>query len=255
MTAAILRTRMSDAERDTRVHLAAAFRAAHFLGWNDSIYNHIAARVPDEPDAFLMNPMGLNWREVQARDLIKSDFDGNYRSPTTRRLAPAGFNFHSAILRDVPNVHCTLHVHAQPVVIVSALEQGLQLFDQGSCVLHDDLAYHDFEGLAQEEEEAPRIIADLGGKRAMIMRNHGGLTVGRTIGEAFYFMQRLVDACDLHARLLATGAAARPVSAQVAAFTKSQIEQRRKGAPYGEIDWAAQVRLAEQLDPAFRALE
>lgn len=256
MTAApaILRNSISESEAETRINLAAAFRVAHHLGWNDTINNHIAAKIPGEPDAFLMNPLGLGWHEVCAGDLIKSDFNGNYLSATSRTLAPAGYNFHSAILRDMPNVHCTLHIHARPVVVVSAMEDGLQYYDQGSCVLYNDIGYHDFEGLAQEAEEAPRIIADLGEKHALMMRNHGGLTVGRTIGEAFYFMKRLVDSCEVQAQLMQSGARTRTVPEDVQKFTKSQMDKRRAGKPYGRLDWDMYFRLADQIDPGFKRL-
>ena len=256
MTAApaLLRNSITDAEAETRIALAAAFRVAHHLGWNDTINNHIAAKVPDEPDAFLMNPVGLGWHEIRACDLIKSDYDGNYRTETTNKLAPAGFNFHSAILKEMPQVNCTLHIHASPVVVVSAMEDGFKYFDQGACALYDDLGYHDFEGLAQEEEEAPRIIADLGQKHALMMRNHGALTVGATIGEAFYFMRRLVDACDVQAKLMMSGAKVRTVSEDVQKFTKTQMNKRRAGKPYGRLDWDMYFRLADKLDPDFKTL-
>ncbi len=257
MTAApaLLRNSISDAETKTRVTLAAAFRVAHHLGWNDTINNHIAAKIPGEPGVFLMNPVGLGWHEVRACDLIKSDFDGNYQHETPHRLAPAGFNFHSAILRELDHVNCTLHVHATPLVVVSAMEEGFKFFDQGACALYDDLGYHDFEGLAQEEEEAPRIIADLGPRHALMMRNHGALTVGATIGEAFYFMRRLVDSCDVQAKLMMSGTPVRTVSEDIQKFTKSQMNKRRDGKPFGRLDWEMYFRLAEKLDPDFKTLK
>ena len=245
-----LRNAVSDAEWETRVDLAAAFRVAHHLGWNNTINNHIAARVPGEPDHFLMNPVGLGWHEIKASDLIKSDWSGNYLSETTMTLAPAGFNFHSAILREKRNLNCTFHIHPLAAVLVSAMEDGLMFYDQSSCSLYGQVSYHDFEGLAQEKDEAPRIIADLGDNFAMIMRNHGALTVGRTIGEAFSYMRRLVGACEVQSRLLACGVKLRKVPQDVLEFTKSQMDARHPGKPYGELDWKMYRRLAEQLDPA-----
>ncbi len=246
------RNSMSETERETRIHLAAAFRVAHHLGWNDTINNHIAARVPDEPDAFLMNPIGLGWHEIKASDLIKSDFDGNYRSETDMKLAPAGFNFHSAIIRDKPEINCTIHAHQLPIVLVSAMEDGLIYYDQSSCALYGDVAYHDFEGLAEEADEAPRIIADLGDKYTMIMRNHGALSVGRTIGEAFSYMRRLVHACEVQSRLLASGVKVTAIPEAIVAHTKSQQFQKFAGKPIGALDWKMYLRLAEQLDPDFK---
>jgi len=248
-----LRSNVSEAEWETRVNLAAAFRVAHHFGWNNTINNHIAARVPDEPDAFLMNPVGLGWHEIRASDLIKSDFQGNYRSETSMRLAPAGFNFHSAILREKTNLACTFHIHPLAVVLVAATQDGLQFFDQSSCALYKEVAYHEFEGIAQEKDEAPRIIADFGDKYAMIMWNHGALTVGRTIGEAFAYMRRLIGACEVQSRLMTSGVKLRPITKEVLEFTKSQIDNRHPDKPYGELDWKMYLRLAEKIDPEFKS--
>lgn len=244
---------MSEAERKTRIELAAAFRVAYHLGWNNTANNHIAARVPDEPNTFLMNPMGLGWHEIRASDFIKSDFDGNYLTETDMKLAPAGYNFHSCILRMMEHINCTLHVHAPGIVHVSALEEGLMYFDQGSCALHGELNYHDFEGLAQEEDEGPRIVRDLGEGHVLLMRNHGGLTVGRTIAEAFCYMRRLVDACEVQSRVLSMNATPRQVPQEIVEFTKSQMSARHPGKPYGEREWPMYFRLAGQLDPNFRS--
>jgi ribulose-5-phosphate 4-epimerase/fuculose-1-phosphate aldolase len=242
---------ISDAEWDTRVQLAAAFRVAYHLGWNDRITNHITARVPDE-DAFLMNPHGLSWHEVTASNLVKADFSGKILSDTAFKLAPAGLNFHSAILKNQPHLACVIHTHTTAGVVVSALKSGLMILDQTGCALHDEVAYHEFEGYAQEKDEAKRIIADMDGKLALIMWNHGLLTVGRTIGEAFAYMRKLVDACDLQVKVMATGGEIRQVPKQALTFTRQQIMEKRGNKPYGDLEWQMYMRLAEQLDPAFR---
>ena len=243
---------VSEAEWETRVNLAAAFRIAHHLGWNNTIRNHITARVPDAPDAFLMNPMGLGWHEVTASSLLKIALDGTVLTPAALAPAPAGLNFHSAILRAKPGLACTLHVHPLDGVVVSATRQGLTHVDQGGCSLYGEVAYHDFEGIAQEEDEGPRIVADLGDKQAMIMLNHGLLSVGRTIGEAFSTMVRLTTACTLQVKLMAAGADIRHLPEDIVRHTHAQMAARRGNKPEGELDWQMYLRLADQLDPGFR---
>lgn len=248
-----LRPQTGDAEWNARVELAAAFRVAYHLGWNQTARNHIAARLTDEPEHFLMNPAGLGWHEVTASSLLKVHVDGTVVSETDRKPAPAGLNFHSCILRMVPELNCTLHIHEPSGVAVSAVEGGLRHYDQSSCAIYGDVAYHDFEGLAQDEDEGPRIVSDLGGKHAMIMANHGLLTVGRTVGEAFAYMQRLVSACELQVKMMSLNAKPREVRADIAQHTYDQMTARRGNKPFGDQDWEMYMRLAEKLDPGFRS--
>lgn len=249
--ASSLQDRVSAAEWATRVELAAAFRIGHHLGWNDSIRNHIAARVPDAPDTFLMNPRGPGWHEIRASDLIKADMDGNILSVGGLAPGVAGFNFHRCILRMRPDLHCTLHTHETNGVVVSAMPQGLEFYDQTSAALWGRVSYHDFEGLAEAPDEGPRIVADLGRNHAMILRNHGLLTVGRNIGEAVTYMAALVDACEIQVRLHSTGVAAEKLSDALCEKTGRQLRRQRDDTPYGALDWQMYLRLAERLDPGF----
>jgi len=246
------KSEVSEAQWDARVNLAAAFRIAYHLGWNSTIRNHITARVPDAPDTFLMNPMGLGWHEITASSLLQIDLDCKILTPTNLKPAPAGLNFHSAILRAKPDLACTLHVHPLDGIVVSATKQGLIYVDQGGCSLYGDIAYHDYEGLAQDEEEGPRIVADLGDKHAMIMWNHGLLTVGRTIGEAFSTMVRLTAACSVQVKLMTAGADIRHLPQEIVEHTNAQMTARRGNKSGGELDWQMYLRQAEQLDPGFR---
>jgi len=248
---ATLRDRVSEAEWTARVELAAAFRAAYHFGWNRTISNHFTARLPDRHEHFLMNPRGLGWHEITAADLVKLDLDGKVLSDTELLPGPAGLNFHSAILRAKPELACTMHVHPLQGVVVSALDEGLQFFDQESCAIYGQVSYHEFEGLAEEKDEAPRIIADLGGKFTMIMRNHGLLSVGRTIGEAFTYMEKLLRACDTQVRIMSTGGSARRVPVEVLEHTYRQMEARRGNQPAGELEWKMYQRLVQRLDPSF----
>ncbi len=251
--AAARKSEVSDSEWETRVNLAAAFRIAHHLDWNDTVRNHIAARVPDAPDTFLMNPMGLGWHEVTASSLLKIGLDGSVLTPTALKPAPAGLNFHSAILRARPELACTLHVHPLDGVVVSATRQGLIYVDQGGCSLYGEVAYHDYEGLAQEADEGPRIVADLGDRHAMILRNHGLLSVGRTIGEAFVYMVRLTTACAVQVKLMTARADIRPLPEEILGHTHAQMAARRGDKPEGDLDWQMYLRLADRLDPGFRS--
>jgi ribulose-5-phosphate 4-epimerase/fuculose-1-phosphate aldolase len=223
------------AEWETRVELAAAFRAAYHYGWNRGINNHMTARLPDGSGHFLMNPRGI----------------GKILSNTDLRPGPAGLNFHSAILRAKPEINCTIHVHPMQGVIVSALEGGLQFYDQESCAIYGQVSYHEFEGLAQEADEAPRIIHDLGAKFTMIMENHGLLTVGRTIGEAFTYMDKLLRACETQVRILSTGVPARHVPREICEHTAQQMAERQGNRPAGELEWQMHMRMMRQLDPSF----
>jgi ribulose-5-phosphate 4-epimerase/fuculose-1-phosphate aldolase len=248
---ASVRGMVSDSEWETRVELAAAFRAAYHFGWNRTISNHMTARLPGKPNQFLMNPRGLGWHEITASDLIKLDFDGNVLSETELMPGPAGLNFHSAILKAKPEIDCTIHLHAMQGVVVSALDEGLRFYDQDSCTIYGQVSYHDFEGLAEEKDEAPRIIADLGDRFTMIMRNHGLLTVGRTIGEAFIYMDKLLHACETQMRIMSTGGKAREVSKEVCEHTFRQMEARRGSKPSGELEWKMYMRMMQRLDPSF----
>lgn len=247
-----LKSRVSAAEWETRVELAAAFRIAHHLGWNDRLVNHITARVPDQPDCFLMNPHGLGWHEVTASSLVKADFDGRILSDGDVELAPAGLNFHSAILRANRDVSCVVHTHPMAGVVISATQCGLKILDQTGCALHGQVAYHAFEGYASERDEAPRIVSDLGHRKAMIMWNHGLLTVGRSIGEAFAYMRRLITACELQERVMALGTPVREIPDDVLEFTRRQIDKRHAGKPYGMPEWRMSLRLADRLYPDHR---
>jgi ribulose-5-phosphate 4-epimerase/fuculose-1-phosphate aldolase len=247
-----VRGKVSDAEWDARVNLAAAFRVGTHLGWNFGNRNHMTLRIVDEPQHFLMNAQNFGWHEITASNLLKVDLQGRVLTDTDMTPGPAGLNFHSALLRANASLASTMHIHPVDGVVVSAMEEGLMFFDQGSCSVYGQVAYHDFEGLADEKDEAPRIVAELGGRFTMIMRNHGLLSVGRTIGEAFTYMASLVNACGTQVRLMSTGARLKPLSREVCEHTSGQIQGRAKDKPRGDIEWKMYLRLAEQLDPSFR---
>lgn len=246
-----LRGKVSEAEWDARVELAAAFRMCVARGWNNTTGNHMTARVPDQPDHFLMNASDFAWDEITASNLLKLDLDGNVVSDTDLKPRPAGLNFHSAIQREMPQMACSLHLHPTAGVVVSAVEEGLIFFDQGSCSLYGQVAYHEFEGIAQEADEAPRILSDLGDKYAMIMSNHGLLTVGRTVPEAMAYMDRLVSSCEKQERIMAMNATPRPLSKEVCEWTASQMKERAGNKPIGDTEFQASFRRLLREDPSF----
>lgn len=246
-----LRGKVSEAEWEARVELAGAFRICYRNGWNGSTANHMTARVPDAPEHFLMNAAEFAWDQITASNLLKLDHGGTVLSDTDRRPRPAGLNFHSAIQRERPHLRCSIHLHPMAGVVVSAMREGIMFFDQSSCALHGQVSYHDFEGLAQEADEAPRILADLGDMYTMIMRNHGLLTVGRTVPEAMAWMGRLVKACETQERLLATSATPAPLSPEVIDFTSSQMAARADNRPIGDVDFQAAFRRQVREDPSF----
>lgn len=238
-------------EWDARIHMAAAFRMAFHKGWNRDVLNHITVRVPGQPDHFLMNPIGLGWDEITASSLVKVTLDGKIVSHTNVRLAPAGLNFHSGILAARPDVNCIIHVHPTVGVIISAVQTKLVTLHQTGCHIWGDVGYHDFEGLAQAEEEVPRILHDLGDKHLLLMWNHGLLSIGRTIGEVFLRLSWLVDTCEVQERAMATGCPLRPIPDEVVAHTHRQMTERMNSPGYADQSWQYQMRSAMRLDPSF----
>ena len=247
-----LRGAVSDAEWDTRVALAAGCRMAQHFGWNNSIRNHLTARVPDEPEKFLMNPVGLMWNEITASDFLKVDFEGNVYTESDMPPGPAGLSFHGAILKANPHLQCSFHLHVADGVVVSAMQDGLIYTNQESLALYGLVGYHAFEGLADEATEGPRIAEELGDNVCMVMWNHGLLSVGRSIHEGFYFMQRLVETCQIQVRLMATGAEIRHIPKNVCEHTLRQFRKRAQNRPLGLADWKAYLRLADRLDPSYK---
>jgi ribulose-5-phosphate 4-epimerase/fuculose-1-phosphate aldolase len=246
-----LRGRIADGEWQARVELAGAFRIAHQNGWNDGVNNHITCRIPGEPDRFLMNPHGLGWDEMTASSLLKADLSGHILIGGELEPQPAGLNFHSAILAAKPELNSVMHIHPMSGVVISVLETDLMILDQRGSSLFGEVAYHDYEGYAREKDEGPRIVGDLGDCHAMIMRNHGLLSVGRTLAETFMFMNKLVGACELQERALATGVKIRPLTNSVIGVTRDQSRVRYSNKPQGDLEFCMKLRRLERQDPGF----
>ncbi len=192
-----LEGKVSAVEWQARLELAAVYRLAAVYGWTDLVFTHISARLPDEDgeERFLINPYGVLFDEMTASALIKIDLEGNIKQETPYFINPAGFTIHSAVHAARSDAGCVMHVHTPYGVAVSVQKKGLRKYTQFSMIVHDDLAYHDYEGIALDLEERDRIVANLGAHNLLMLRNHGTLTVGANPALAFLRMYFLENAC------------------------------------------------------------
>jgi ribulose-5-phosphate 4-epimerase/fuculose-1-phosphate aldolase len=240
--------KVSPEEWQTRVDLAACYRLARRNGWNQGIYNHVSARVPGEPDKFLIKGHALLWDEVTASNLVKVDMNDELdeRAGVNR----PGFVLHSAVLRARDDTNAVVHVHPDPCVAVSASKEGLLPLSQTALRFHDRLAYHDYEGITENADERERIIANLGDKRAMLMRHHGATTLGKSVREAYMLMSNLIISCEIQLSLLATGSEVRLPSDEVCEHVARQYEAHDAGR--GQADWPGCLRELDRDDPSYR---
>src|SRR5947199_3190035 len=192
-----IRETISSAEWRARVDLAAAYRLVALYGWDDLIFTHISARVPGTAHHFLLNPYGMMFEEVTASSLVKVDLAGNKVTDSPYFVNPAGFTIHSAVHEARADALCVMHLHTRHGIAVSAQEKGLLPLSQQAMFALSSLVYHDYEGLALDEEEKPRLVSDLGDRKFMILRNHELLTIGRTAAEGFLGMFLLERACEI----------------------------------------------------------
>ena len=184
-------------EKDLRIQLAASYRLVEELGWSFLIFGHLTARVPGPEKHFLINPYGLMYDEVTASNLVKIDLEGNIVESTEWEVNPAGFIIHSAVHSTKPNAHCVMHTHTNAGMAMAGLKQGIINIDFSGSAFHNKVAYHDFEGVTLRSDECKRIADDLGDKSIMILRNHGLLTTGPTVAEAFMKLYTLESACQV----------------------------------------------------------
>ena len=240
---------VTDAERAARVELAAAYRIFDHLGWTELIFNHITLRVPGPEKIFLINPFGLHYREVTASNLVAIDVDGNPVRQTAYPINRAGFVIHSAIHRSIPAAHCVMHTHTTSGMAVACLKSGLSHDSFYGAMLYGRVAYHDFEGVTVDEGEQERMLASIGDKRAVILRNHGLLAWGSSVSEAFMILWTLQRACDVQVASAAMGAM-NPVSA--AALEQAVRESGPAEGVVCDLVFAALVRQIEAKDPGYK---
>jgi len=245
---------MDNLEWKTRVDLAAAFRLVDLYGWSDMLATHLSARIPGPSDHFLINPMGVLFEEMTASDLIKLDIDGNILSDTSRSINPAGYTIHSAIHIGRKDAGCVMHTHTSAGLGVATQKNGLLPLTQMALAVIANTGYHDYEGPAFDLEERERLISDLQNLNILILRNHGLLTVGKTIAEAFMWMYRAERACRFQLSFQKAGAEAQQISKSV---QEVSIERARKAIgstghrPIGDFEWPALIRKLHRQNPGF----
>ncbi len=238
-------------EWQARLDLAACYRLIHMFGMDDLIYTHISARVPGPEEHFLINGFGLLYEEITASNLVKVDIEGNILSDSEWGINPAGYVIHSCIHREMPEIGCVLHTHTVAGTGVSAQEEGLLPLSQTSMLFTGQVAYHDYEGVALREEEQARMLADMGDKRIMILRNHGLLTVGETVQEAFLLMYYMEQACRMQVAAQSGGGKLTVPSPQVQQYVRDAASGGF-GAGVGQREFTALVRRLDRQDTGWR---
>jgi ribulose-5-phosphate 4-epimerase/fuculose-1-phosphate aldolase len=250
--AASVRDQVSEEEWRERVDLAACYRLVALYHWDDLIFTHISARVPGPEHHFLINPYGMTFDEITASSLVKVDLHGAKVMDSPYEINPAGFTIHSAIHAARENARCVLHVHSLNGVAVSAQKDGLLPISQQSTFVLASLAYHDYEGVALNEEEKPRLVRDLGDKTFFMLRNHGLLTVADNIPDAFLSMYLFESACLIQIRAQAGGSELISIDPRIIAAAPAQGRQATR-ASGGRLAWPGLLRKLDRIDPGYRA--
>jgi ribulose-5-phosphate 4-epimerase/fuculose-1-phosphate aldolase len=246
-----VQSQVSEEEWQTRVDLAACYLLIAMHGWDDLIFTHLSARVPGPEDHFLINAYGLLFEEMTASSLVKIDLDGEIVLDTPYFVNPAGFTIHSAVHAARADAGCVLHTHTKAGVAISAQAGGLLPISQISLFPFSSLSYHDYEGIALNEEEKPRLVADLGSNNFLILRNHGLLTVGATIPDTFLYMYALETACQTQLLAQSGGAELTLINPAIVGGIKAQIEAVLKGMG-GDLAWPALLRKLDRRDSSYR---
>jgi len=251
--ASAVRESVTPEEWALRVDLAAAYRLVALYGWDDLIFTHLSARVPGPEHHFLINPYNMMFEEITASSLVRIDVDGNTVSDSPAPVNRAGFVIHSAIHAGREDAAAVLHLHTPHGQAVSAMAEGLLPHTQTAMIAGHDVAYHDFEGIATELDERARLVADLGSRHTMILRNHGTLTVGASVAEAFLRMYFLERACEAQILMLSAGRAGLNTPNQGVA---EKVEQQSTGPGMAMLArglaWPALLRKLDRRDPSYR---
>ena len=245
-----VKDQVSAEEWKLRQDLACAYRLVAHYGWDELIFTHLSLRLPGDEHHFLINPLGLMFDEITASNLVKIDLTGRKVMPSPYIINPAGFTIHGAIHTARDDAQAVLHVHTIAGAAVSAQKGGLLPITQDALLGWDDLSYHDYEGLALEEGEKERLVADLGDKSLMILRNHGLLTVGPTVGDAFVRLFLLQRACEMQ---VAAQAGGELILQDDAMGQKVSGQGRTSFSAGAQLSWAALKRRMDRLDPGYQA--
>ena len=251
--ASVDRPHYAPGEWEARVDLAAAYRLVALYGWDDLIFTHLSARVPGLEHHFLINPYDMMFEEITASSLVKIDVDGQPVGASTHPVNPAGFTIHSAIHMARDDAHAVMHLHTPHGQAVSAMEFGLLPHTQTAMIAAHDVAYHDYEGIATDLDERERLVADLGSRNAMILRNHGTLTVGESVGACFVRLYFLERACQAQVMMLSAGRDRLNNPPQgVEEKVAQQSNPRGFGMLAQALAWPALLRKLDRIDPGFR---
>ena len=239
-------------EWEARVDLAAAYRLVALYGWDDLIFTHLSARVPGPEHHFLINPYDMMFEEITASSLVKIDVEGNPVGASEHPVNPAGFTIHSAIHMAREDAAAVMHLHTPYGQAVSAMASGLLPHTQTAMIAGHDVAYHDYEGIATDLDERERLVADLGTRHAMILRNHGTLTVGDSVASCFLRLYFLERACEAQVHMLAAGRDGlnnphQGVDAKVA----HQSNPQGVGMLAQRLAWPALLRKLDRTDPSY----
>jgi ribulose-5-phosphate 4-epimerase/fuculose-1-phosphate aldolase len=239
-------------ERELREDLAAAYRLIALLGMSDLVFTHLSARVPGDGHHFLVNPYGLLFEEITASSLVLVDADGEPAQPTSWAVNPAGFVIHSAVHRERSDANCVMHTHTLAGMTVAAQTGGLPPLNQISMEFHGQVGIHEYEGIAAGDNlsERERLVRDLGSRHALILRNHGLLTVGRTVAEAFYWMYYLEQSCRIQVAAQSTGV---PLSIPAATVLERTAKQFTNEHNKGWLTWQALRRKLDREQPDYRS--
>ncbi len=242
---------VSAEEWQARVDLAACYRILALYGWDDLVFTHVSARVPGPDEHFLINTYGMLFEEITASSLVKVDLNGNKVVESPNPINPAGFVIHSAVHAARPDVACVLHTHTKAGIAVSAQAEGLLPISQTALFPYATIAYHDYEGVALNDDEKPRLVADLGTANALILRNHGLLTTGATIADAFLLMYLLETACQIQLLAQSTGQPLIRVHDKIVAGIQAQAEAVTLGLG-GQLVWPGLLRKLDRIDASYR---
>lgn len=242
---------MNDAEWQTRKTLAACYRLAAHYRLTDLIYTHITAKVPGDQEHFLINPYGLRWEEITASNLVKVGADGSKVEDSPHSVNPAGFTIHSALHRARQDAAWIIHTHSRAGVAVTSLEEGVLPLNQIALQFYDQIAYHDYEGISLDLDERARIVASLGDKPILVLRNHGLIATGATAEQMFNRIFYLERACEIQVATLSMGQELRLIDDATARHVAAQYEASMGQDDDVELEWAAHLRLLEQICPDY----
>ena len=244
------RGRCQAEEWQVRVDLAAAYRLVALFGWDDLVFTHISARIPGRHDEFLINPYGLLFEEITASSLVRVDMHGNKLDDTRFPVNPAGFTIHSAVHGARHDAQCVLHVHSRNGIAVSAQKDGVLPLSQQSIFVLSSLGYHDYEGVALRDDEKPRLVADLGAHNFLMLRNHGLLTVGTSVADAFVAMYLFESVCTIQVRAQSGGGELYSVHPKIIASAREQAAAVTQGLG-ANLSWPGLLRRLDRRLPGY----